>query len=329
MKKKTKVVRKQTSAAKKHTSPIRTAKKASGLSLQRFYYFLGFTVIALAVASQVTYTQDFRGTSVLGDESSQNIQQQQQEQLQQQQEQQQHAAQQGAEQQNQVTQQNQVNVQNNESEVQLSNGVKVKTKVEDNGTQKIEAESTGVHFKFQNTNGETKIEAVNDIGEKVSTADAEVKRLEKSLQDKEIAVSSTDGVMEVEHNGIRARTNFPLSVDPTTNQLVVTTPAGKKTVAVLPDDAIKNMLANGFLTTIASGSANTSGATSSAAVAGAFQMAVHNGTIVYEIQGEKMQKLLGLFPVTTPRTVLVSAQTGQAVAQNQSWLSTLISFLSF
>lgn len=291
-------------------------------SVRYVYYGIGFVAIALFLASQATYTQSFTGTNVLGDQNpgdqQQQAQQQQQEQLQQQQETAQHAQEQAQQGGNQG-QQPQVNVQQNELEVQNANGTSLHIKQEDNG---------GVHFQFRSINGEVQLEGVNDQGEKLSTVSAKVKDLENKLKDKDINISTADGQTEVEHNGVKARTNFPLSIDPTTGQLIVTTPAGTKDVAVLPDDAIQNMLRNGFLTNVASGSGTTEGSPSGV-IASSLPITMQGNESVYEIQGEKTQRLLGLFPVTSPRTVFVSTQNGQAIGQSQSWLSQLIGLLSF
>ena len=54
-----------------------------------------------------------------------------------------------------------------------------------------------------------------------------------------------------------------------------------------------------------------------------------NGVAVYEINGLKDQRLFGFIPVTTPVTVIISAETGQTVSQEQSILSNIVDFLSF
>ena len=53
-----------------------------------------------------------------------------------------------------------------------------------------------------------------------------------------------------------------------------------------------------------------------------------NGVAVYEINGLKDQRLFGFIPVTTPVTVIISAETGQTVSQEQSILSNIVDFLS-
>ncbi len=49
---------------------------------------------------------------------------------------------------------------------------------------------------------------------------------------------------------------------------------------------------------------------------------------VYEIDGSKDHKLLGIIPVTTKATLFVSAESGKAVAKKQSALASVVDFLS-
>lgn len=319
--------KKKHKAVSRHHSSVRTAPRRERTGVRYIYYGIGIAVFALLASSQFTYTQDFRG-AVLGDDSSRNQQEDQKSQQEQQQEQQKQQEQEHQqEQQGGKQDTSEVNVQKNELEVQNENGTKLKVKVEDNGIQKVEGEGEKFHFKFSGSDGNLKLEAVNERGEKLATGEAEARRLEKELSDKEIKVSSQDGSMEMERNGFKVRTNFPLSINPSTGQLTVTTPAGIKTVAVLPDDAIQNMLNQGLFTTVtaASGSATASG---SGFLTNSFAMTLRNGEPVYQISGEKQGKLFGLIPVTLPRIVYVSAETGQAVALSQSWLSQIMSLLS-
>lgn len=53
-----------------------------------------------------------------------------------------------------------------------------------------------------------------------------------------------------------------------------------------------------------------------------------NGALVYEIAGLRDHRLLGFIPVTTPVSVVVSAETGGVVTQEQSLLTTIVDLLS-
>ena len=134
--------------------------------------------------------------------------------------------------------------------------------------------------------------------------------------------------MEIEHNAVAALFGFPLSVDTVTRDLNVTTPAGERTVAVLPDEAMRRLFAAGVLTPVASGSATTV-ASGSGALASSVELTLREGNLVYEVEGEKHEKFLGIVPVTLDRQVTVSALSGEVLSQTQSVLATIVGFLSF
>ena len=110
---------------------------------------------------------------------------------------------------------------------------------------------------------------------------------------------------------IQGRT--PLSVNPQTKELTVTTPAGARTVTTLPDQAVQNLV-NGGVFSVQSGINLTTDA---------------NGNPVYEINGVKYEKLLGLFTIGIDKTGQVSAQNGQIIGVSQSSFSKLLDSLSF
>lgn len=296
-------------------------------TIKRIWLPIGLAVIALGVVTQAPYTRDYQ-TNVLGDENGSQEEQRREEEKQREEEQKQNEeAEKHIEEPSKEEEKNKIEVsnQNREVEVQTATGQKIKAKIEDDGSRKVEAEFEGVHFKFESHEGELKLKAVDNEGEDVATAEAERKRLEQELEDEDIKLASEDGEVELEHNGMKVRTNFPLSIDPVTRELTVTTPAGTKTVTILPDQAVNGMLERGLLTSISP--ANESG--ESNVFQNAFALTLHKDQSVYEIHGEKKSKLLGLIPVTLDRTVYVSTENGSVVAQQETLLSTLLSFLSF
>lgn len=67
-------------------------------------------------------------------------------------------------------------------------------------------------------------------------------------EDKNVTkIRSTGNAAAVIRNRIAAQTHFPIMVNTDTNELIITTPAGSKVVAVLPDQAVQNMLAANVL----------------------------------------------------------------------------------
>ncbi|KKU03988.1 MAG: hypothetical protein UX88_C0011G0014 [Candidatus Woesebacteria bacterium GW2011_GWC2_47_16] len=110
---------------------------------------------------------------------------------------------------------------------------------------------------------------------------------------------------------IEAETDFPLSVNPQTNELVVTTPAGEKVVTILPDQAVTNMLANNVFDRQEN-----------------VNIVFEDETVIYRISGARDERLFGLFRIALPTTAVVSADTGQLIAQEQPFLFRFLDLLS-
>jgi hypothetical protein len=178
-------------------------------------------------------------------------------------------------------------------------------------------------------------------------------------------------------NKLAAQTHFPLKVNLETNELIVTTPKGEKTVTVLPDAAVFNMLAanvldqlggkgglqwladqvtptatpSGTITPTSTPSATiteTSGPTSTPSgevtetpevtpstegLSGGEESPIklvldEDGNLVYEINGVKVEKFLGLFKVDIDKLVIVSAETGELIKVKQNLANKILDLLS-
>lgn len=204
-----------------------------------------------------------------------------------------------------------------ESETQIGKR-KVKTKIEDDGKVKIEVEEANVKLKYEVENGELKLKTEGIKGEEKEAGKREREQVEDLFEREDIEVASKEGELEFEHGGVRTRTNFPLSINPETKELVVTTPAGQKTVSTLPDDAVRNMLSQGVLTTVATESAQ----------APAVRLETFGETPAYRIDGIKEMRLFGLLPISVQTTAFVSSENGNILAQQRSLLSNILSFFS-
>lgn len=138
--------------------------------------------------------------------------------------------------------------------------------------------------------------------------------VKEGMGESKIKIRSGKNKFEFQQEGAKfsVESNFPLSVNPTTRELTVTTPAGSKVVAVLPQQAIDNMLSAGIVTTTTGVDLKTE----------------PDGSLSYNIDGTKNEKLLGVFDVAVPKNLIVSAQTGQVLVVNQSIFSKILDFLS-
>lgn len=113
---------------------------------------------------------------------------------------------------------------------------------------------------------------------------------------------------------------FPLKVDQVTGALLVTTPKGEKIVAVLPDAAIKNMLASKVMSYVTSVPAKGELASTDKLVT----LTQKNDLLLYEIDGVREYKLLGLIPLKSKVKAFVSAENGQVVKTETSLLGRIL-----
>ncbi|OGE09032.1 hypothetical protein A3A60_04575 [Candidatus Curtissbacteria bacterium RIFCSPLOWO2_01_FULL_42_26] len=231
--------------------------------------------------------------------------------------------------------------QKSEIKVESEEG-KFETKTEE-GKQKTKIETGGLRIEIRIVNGQTIVKIKNEHGEEIEASrEAENELLEdanEKLEEEDIQIASDSAGLGFIQHGKKVRTNFPLTIDPATGQLFVTTPAGTKVVAILPDVAIQNMLAAGILTHVEqspspspqpSGSTPSASATPSATVEGtAIELTQVQDQPVYIISGIRQQNFLGIVPVDIKLKAVVSIQNGQLVDVQQGILARVLDIFSF
>lgn len=121
-------------------------------------------------------------------------------------------------------------------------------------------------------------------------------------------------------NTAGAISTFPLKLDPKTGNLSVTTPKGEKVVTVLPDAAIKNMLAAKVMSYVTSVPSEGELASTDKLVT----LMEKGGVLIYEINGAREYKLLGLIPLKSKVKAYVSAENGQVIETQQSLLGRIL-----
>lgn len=216
------------------------------------------------------------------------------------------------------------------TEIIFGEGEKIKTRTK-NGETRTDIYSGGVKVRFEQKDGRMIIKAEREDGGEVILGEQELFKIEERLDKNTIKIATGSGNSFVFARGtVGAKSNFPLSVDLATNALTVNTPNGPKVVIVLPDAAVQNMLAANVINRL--GVQTVAGATTAASLKGVgdiVTLGLRNGVPVYEIPGVSDQKLLGFIPVSIPKKVIVSAETGALVTKETSPLNALLDLVSF
>jgi hypothetical protein len=119
---------------------------------------------------------------------------------------------------------------------------------------------------------------------------------------------------------LEAKTKFPLTLNPDNKQLIIKTPQGEKAVAVLPQEAVSNLMSKKIITKL-----DIQGNDASSSVT----LTEKGNKPVFEIAGLSDQHLFGIFPIKIRKSLDVSAQTGQVVSEDVSWGQRLLDFFSF
>lgn len=207
-------------------------------------------------------------------------------------------------------------------EVKDSQRAEVKTTSE---KIKSEIRQGNLRIKFEIENGKVKIEtkvkeAENETELENEAENEAVKEVEAELEKADIKIATAPGQIALVNKKAGALSNFPLSVNPTTRELTVTSPAGSKVVAVLPQTAIDNMLATHIMDDVLSEKVNNN----LASVPELVKLEIKNGVLGYEVRGTKTHKLLGVISIKTEVEAFVSAENGQVVESSQSLLGRIL-----
>lgn len=218
------------------------------------------------------------------------------------------------------------------TEIRFGEGEKIKTRVEE-GRARIDVYSGGVKVRYEFRDGQLAVKVENEEGEELELEPEEIEEIEddieEELEDDGIKIATAGGKLAVIKNRFGASTNFPLSINPATNELIVTTSAGQKTVTILPDQAVQNMLAANVISRLGARAIVDAALQNQVASASAIvELGVRNNIPVYEIPGIRDFRLLGFIPVSAPVTAVVSAETGGLLATEQSLFTRIIDFLS-
>lgn len=156
----------------------------------------------------------------------------------------------------------------------------------------------------------------------------EFKEVENSMQKEavkvelknELKLHSENGETEIEQSGISMKTSLPIRIDSQTGAMTIVTPAGEKNVTVLPEQALLHLVNSGFV------DANS---TSSASQSFDFQLDAEGNNFSYKFTGKKTQKFLGIFPVAIEKQMVVSPETGDVQAIDQTLTSKILDLFAF
>lgn len=193
---------------------------------------------------------------------------------------------------------------------------------------RINITANGIKVRLERRADRVVIKAEREDGTEVELEDDTLFKIDDRLAKSGIKVETAgENEFIVQRGGTAAITDFPVSIDLATNSLIITTPAGQKIVTVLPDAAVQNLITANIVDRL--GASVLPNTTTPLNVDQLVSLGEQNGVPVYEINGVDEQKLLGIIPVTIQKDVVVSAETGEVVKTQTSFVDGIIDLISF
>ncbi len=196
--------------------------------------------------------------------------------------------------------------------------LEIKTK---DGKTTVKVKTATTNFQLESHDGELKVEMEDASGTQTELDAATLEKINKFLLDIGVTLGTTSAGFIVKNGKVEVETKFPLSVNLATNVLTVNTPAGSREVTVLPEQAMANLLRNNIINRL-----TTTGTESAALELTTFGP---NNELAFKLEGTRDKKLLGLFPVSVKKKLVVSAKTGETLQISKSQLDQLLDILSF
>lgn len=221
------------------------------------------------------------------------------------------------------------------TEVRFSDESRIKTRLEDNRTR-TDVYQGGTKVRMEHRDGETRIKIENEeTGEEeelpVEDENDEILEIRERAERDSVTVSTSGDQFVIRRNDIGALAHFPLSVDLSTNTLMVSTPTGEKSVTILPDQAVRNMLAANVIDQLGGPGFTQLVQENPDLSLGQIVRLIQTqqGTLAYEVPGIRQQRLLSFIPVVIETTAIVSADTGELLDTQSSFVNRLLDFVSF
>lgn len=222
----------------------------------------------------------------------------------------------------------------------ISNGEKTESKISEterirtstkDGRTRIDITSGGIKTKLEIEDDKVIAKTEREDGTEVELEDESLTQIDDRLAEDDIKIATAGaGKFLLQKGTVGAITDFPISVDLATNTLFTNTPAGQKNITVLPEKAVQNLVSAKVISRIRV-QKSTSGTINNnlASINQLITLSEKDGIPIYEISGISDQRLLGFIPVTIGKDLTISAETGNVLSTNESFINRILDTLSF
>ena len=173
-------------------------------------------------------------------------------------------------------------------------------------------------FRFKTEDGK-------ELELRVKEGDVELQRVKFNVDKNELIVRTGDesririrtdqNNFVVSREGANAISKFPISIDDATGEIFVKTPAGDVQLKAMPDTIVQKAQVSDDLDVVEGVELNTQDDKAS--------------NLEYVVTGTKSEKLLGVFALNIPSSLIYDAQTGEFVRNDQGFVTRILNLFSF
>lgn len=193
--------------------------------------------------------------------------------------------------------------------------------------QRVPSRVKKIRIDTQNQN--VVLIGINDGGNEVTLSDLDLKRVKDILAEEEIVLTSDGTEIVFSSRGVAAISEFPLIIDLETKNVSMIIPDNEKVIYFLPDKILEQLLGSGTMTTFQKDEEKDASLKARLGTTkGHFLMALRQGEPVYITDALKQFNMFGIYPVTFPLTVTVSAYSGRIMNINRSLIAAIVDVIS-
>lgn len=180
----------------------------------------------------------------------------------------------------------------------------------------------GKELELRLKEGETELSRVRFDVEKqellVKTKESSGSDGSNSSSDLRIRLLGNDFVLT--RSGINALSKFPLVVDDATGEIVVQTPVGEVKLGAMPDSIVEKAKASSGVDDVLDLELQTTSESTSSS----------SSSLEFKLTGTKTEKLLGLFNLQIPTTLIYDANTGGFIrSEEPTFVTKILDLFSF
>lgn len=199
-----------------------------------------------------------------------------------------------------------------------------------NNQANVNLNDPNTHIVLSNTNSNFSLTARNADGKEVQIDKEAFEKINTAIKlETGSELRRLNDSFMIKRGNVEAQTTLPISFNVATKTFTAQTSSGTKELAFLPDQAVEKLMQNNVISKLETDNRATPGDQNGETGNSAIKLTEYQNQPVFEVRGIAQKRLLGLIPVSIPKTTLVSAETGDLVKTDTTGFGGVLNLISF